>query len=207
MLRTILSSAIALTLTLPAWADDVGKSKTEELIGTFKQVKGLPEEGELSSSDRSGNKRAFASLDALFDFGTLTTTAIAPHKASLTDTQIDRYARLFTEMVRLMAYPNAGSAFGKAEYTVGASTEADGGFDAPVELYWEDQDLELEITFHWRPNNGSQRVVDVSFDGDSLVKDYQAQFGRIINKDGVESFMERLTRKHAEILEKRGGVL
>jgi len=205
MLRATLFSLLALAVTCPAWAGDTGQTKTEELIEAFKAVTPLPEEGALTADQRAANKTAFARLDALFDFDTLTTTAIEPHRAAVNDAQVAQYKTLFEAMVRLMAYPNAGQAFGKAEYNVTGSSAVEGGFDTSVEMYWEEQDLDLELTFHWRGDN--LRVVDVSFDGDSLVKDYQAQFGRIINKDGADDFIARLEKKHVEIVEKRGGVL
>jgi len=205
MLRATTLSLLALAITVPAWAGDTGQAKTEELIEAFKSVTPLPEEGALTADQRAANKTSFARLDGLFDFDTLTTTAIEPHKASVSDAQITEYKKLFREMVRLMAYPNAGQAFGKAEYSVTGSAAVDGGYDTDVEMYWEEQDLDLELTFHWR--GSTPRVVDVSFDGDSLVKDYQAQFGRIINQDGADEFVARLQKKHTEIQEKRGGVL
>ena len=205
MLRATLFTLLALAVTSPAWAGDAGQTKTEELIEAFKAVTPLPEEGALTADQKASNRRAFERLDALFDFENLTTTAIEPHKASLSDAQIQQYKKLFEAMVRLMAYPNAGQAFGKAEYRVTGSAAVEGGFDTTVEMYWEEQDLELELTFHWRGD--TLRAGDVSFDGDSLVKDYQASFGRIINKDGADEFIARLEKKHAEILEKRGGVL
>lgn len=208
MLRTFLALATGLMFAFPALAQDAGSTQTTELIDTFCQVKPLPEEGALSDADRAGNKVAFAKLDALFDFGTLTATAIEPHKAQLTDAQLTAYAKQFKEMVRLMAFPNAGQAFSKAEWAVlESAATSTGGFDTTVELAWEENDLELEITFHWSNASGSLRLVDVSFDGDSLVKDYQNQFGRILNKEGADEFMKRLSDKHAEILEKRRGVL
>ena len=183
-------------------------ARPQELIATFCQVKPVPEEGELSAADRATNQSAFAKLDAIFDFDTLTSNAIEPHKDQLTAAQVTTYKTQFEEMVRLMAFPNAGQAFGNsANSIIGSTANSSGGFDVDVELSWEDKDLELEITFHWSDSGGTLRLVDVSFDGDSLIKDYQNQFGRILNKDGVDEFMKRLETKHAEIHEKRGGVL
>ena len=208
MLRSITTLAVVLLFAFPALAQDAGADRTTELVNTFCQVKPLPDEGALSDADRAGNKAAFARLDALFDFDTLTSTAMEPLKAQLTDAQLTTYSTKFREMIRLMAFPNAGQAFSKAEWSVlESAATSTGGYDTTVELSWEENDLELEITFHWSDAGGTLRLVDVSFDGDSLIKDYQNQFGRILNKEGVDDFMKRLSDKHAEILEKRQGVL
>jgi ABC-type transporter MlaC component len=208
MLRTTLALAAGLLISTTAMAQDAGSARTQELLDTFTQVKSLPDEGELSAADRASNKATFAKLDAIFDFDTLTGTAIEPHKAQLSATQLTEFKAKFTEMIRYMAFPNAGKAFGESENSILESTAtSSGGWDTTVELSWEENDLELEITFHWVDAGGTLRLVDVSFDGDSLIKDYQNQFGRILNKEGVDDFMKRLNDKHAEILEKRGGVL
>ena len=37
--------------------------------------------------------------------------------------------------------------------------------------------------------------MDVAFDGDSLIKDYQNQFARIIDKEGVAGLMKKMDEK------------
>ena len=67
-----------------------------------------------------------------------------------------------------------------------------GEVKVPVDAYIAEKDLDITTVFHWRKTAKGWRVVDVSFDGASLVKDYQNQFGRIIRKEGTDAFLNRL---------------
>jgi ABC-type transporter MlaC component len=39
----------------------------------------------------------------------------------------------------------------------------------------------------------------VAFDGDSLIKDYQNQFARIVDKEGASGLMKKVDEKRAEL--------
>jgi len=208
MYRIFIVLVLTTLTATAATAGDAGHDRTEELIAAFAKVHSVPDGGSLDDAGRAANRAAFAELDQLFDFQTLTSTAIAPHIEALTEEQQQRYHTLFRETLRMVAYPNAGKAFGSAEYTVGAGqARDDGGYDVAVELLYEEEDMELELTFHWSNQGGTLRMVDLSFDGDPLVKDYQNQFGRLIDKEGADGLIERMQRKHDDILAKRGGLL
>ena len=45
----------------------------------------------------------------------------------------------------------------------------------------------------------SLRIVDVSFEGDSLVKDYQNQIARVVDKQGGAGLLKVLDEKHAQL--------
>ena len=43
------------------------------------------------------------------------------------------------------------------------------------------------------------KLADLSFDGDSLVRDYQNQFSRIVTKDGAEGLLKKLDQRRATL--------
>ena len=74
---------------------------------------------------------------------------------------------------------------------------------APLEVLVK-EDFEITVTFHWMDSGSDWRIVDVSFDGASLVKDYQNQFGRIIDKEGAKGLLKRMVDRLQEEESKRG---
>ena len=66
------------------------------------------------------------------------------------------------------------------------------------------EDFEITVTFHWMDSGSDWRIVDVSFDGASLVKDYRNQFGRIIDKEGAKGLLKRMVDRLQEEESKRG---
>jgi ABC-type transporter MlaC component len=172
-------------------------ARTEALIAAFQAVK--PDDGKLTAADRRANELAFAALDSFFDFETLTTEPIRPHRAKFTAAQRQEFAGKFRELIRLVAYPGTGAFFRKAKRTVGVPRDAGDARVVDVELRVPEEDLATTVSFHWKPVGGTLRLVDVDFDGDSLVRDYRNQFGRIVDKDGAAGLLKRADEKLAEL--------
>ena len=55
----------------------------------------------------------------------------------------------------------------------------------PIDAHVVKDDLRTKIELYWGKKGGALKLVDVAFDGDSLIKDYQNQFARIVDKEGV----------------------
>jgi ABC-type transporter MlaC component len=195
----ILASAfIATSFGLPsARAAAGGKDRTEGLIAAFKKVK--TEGGKLVKQEKAANDRAFAELDDYFDFTTLTSKPIEPLADKLTPEEATRFKAKFRELIRLIAYANAGTAFRKAKLTLEPEVKKAARVAVPVKLRLEEDDLDLTVEFHWETVKGAWRIVDVLFDGDSLLKDYQNQIGKIVTKSGVPGLFKSLDNRRAEL--------
>jgi ABC-type transporter MlaC component len=162
--------------------------RTESLLAAFKDVRAPAADGvAVSPEDREANKKAFAALDQHIDFDAITTAAIAPHKGKLNATQMKHYKEVFTELIRQVSYPRSGRLLARAQVKVGTPK----GNDVPVQLRVPDEDVEVNVTFHW----AKDKLVDASFDGASLVKDYQNQFGRILEKEGAAGLLAKLDKR------------
>jgi ABC-type transporter MlaC component len=170
--------------------------RTEGMLAAFKAVKAPAEKGAaLPAGDREANDKAFAALDGFIDFDAIVEGAIAPHKKKLSAAELDHYRSAFKELVRRVAYPDSGRFLSRAVLKVGASKTSGKVTDVPVKMTVAADDLETDVTFHWSEKAGAWRLVDASFDGASLVKDYQNQFGRIIDKDGAKGLLDKLDKR------------
>jgi len=163
------------------------KDRTVALVEAFWAVGGAEDEA------------AFRKLDGFFDYDRLTGDSIRPHRAKLSAEQIERYAGVFRELIRLVTYPDSGAFLRKAKLSFGAPRAEGKGVRVELHAELPAEDLELDIAFHWEESAAGWRVVDVSFDGASLVTDYANQFGRIIGKEGAAGLMRRLEDKLAEL--------
>ena len=193
----------ALLVAGTALAKETPWSRTEGLIAAFQKVKSAPEGAKLSEADRAANAATFRELDGFFDQERLTTEPLAPHREKLGPDQLVRFRKVFWQAIRIIVYPDSGAFFREAKWSLKAGKT---GGDIDLDARLEKEDLETRVTFHWRDAGDRWLLADVSFDGASLVKDYQNQFGRIIKKDGVEGLLKRLEERYRKEVETRGAL-
>lgn len=206
--RTFAGAALGLMVagalaTTPARASEP-KARTKALIETFLQVAKPPKEGALTPEQRQRNCAAYERLDRFFDFEAMISAAIEPHRDRLRPAQLERFKSDFRELIRRLAYPESGDYFRRTDITYGDATVRGESADVVMRAYDPRKDWETVVTFHW-VQDGAWRLVDASFDGDSLVKDYQNQFGRLIEEHGVDGFLQKVRDKLAEARDKPFG--
>ncbi len=201
-MRLLSTAVVALALSLPvAAAAKTPLERTNELIEALKAVKTAKEGESLSPADKEANKAAFKKLDGFFDFQVLTSEPLVPHKAKLTADQQTKVKSMFGELIRLVAYPKSGSFLREAQVKLGAGAKPD---EVAMDAAIPKDDLKTTVVFRWKDQGGAWRVIDVSFDGSSLIKDYQNQFGRIIDKDGAQGLLNKLTSRLDKERQKQG---
>jgi phospholipid transport system substrate-binding protein len=191
-----------LTLLLPGLAfaaKDPAQVRAEAFIAGLKRVKPLK-----SPADRAANEKVFTELDGFIDFDSLTVEAIKPRADKFNADQKAEYMKKFRELVRLIAYPDSGDFFKEAQVTF-KPVEAKGAVtNVPFNARMAKEDLETDVTLHWVGKGEAAKLIDVSFDGESLVKDYQNQFTRIIDKDGVPGLIKKLDERRGELAKQMG---
>lgn len=176
-----------------------GRKRTLQMIDLFKGLKS-PEQGKpLSAGQLTKNTSLFKQLDGLLDEDSIVGGTIEPHKSKFKPEELKEFKELFWKTLRLVAYPSSGVFFHEAKYDVGANQAKGGGAQVLVQAELVEEDIETEVLFHWKQLGGALRLVDVSFDGASLMHDYRNQFGRIIGKRGVGGFLDALRKKHSEV--------
>ena len=105
---------------------------------------------------------------------------------------------MLEELIRMVAYPDSGAFLNEAKITIGAAKINGNKADVEMEALLEEEDFETIATYHWHKVKKQWKLFDVSFDGDSLIKDYQNQFGGIIKEKGVKGLVDLLNKRHAK---------
>lgn len=163
-------------------------AKTNALLSYWKTHSGIDEDAAAPLPPE---------LADIFDYDQLTESAIEPHRKQFTAEQIGRYTKIFGDLLRRTVHARAGSALGKTDYKVAKSKKKGKATEVEVSAYLPDEDITTRVVFVWERASAWQ-VVDVRIDGASLVADYRNQFGRMINKDGVDGFIAKLERRLAK---------
>ena len=219
MIRTrLIAAAFCAMTTLPtvvsaagpeaAAAAPAARARTDALIAAFKKVARPAEGGALSAEQRKTNEQAFAELDTYFNQDRLVGDTIAPFKDQFSPAQLERFKTSFWKTLRLITYTDSGAFFQKAKLTF-QPPQVKGDGEAATALvsmtaYIAEDDAETDVALHWAGTPKGLQLVDTSFDGASLVKDYQNQFGRIIKKEGVEALIEKLEQRYAKVSAQKG---
>ena len=197
MKRTILALSLLPTLAFAGALGDEGSKRTQAFIDNLMAVKSS-DTAPLSKSDVDANQKVFTELDGFFDWEYLMNEPVKTRADKFTPAEMSDFTKKFKEVLRLAAYPDSGSFFRKARYKVGAGKEdAEGKVTVGIDAKRED--LETRVDLHFRKVGDALRLYDVSFDGDSLVKDYQNQMVRIIDKGGAKDLISKIDKRKTEL--------
>ena len=143
------------------------------------------------------------SLDRYFDYDHMVMEPIRPHRRHFSRSQIKRYDAMFRELLSIAPHISSGGALSRLDYTLEGPKLESSKAHVTMDAFDPEEDIETTVIFHWEKKKGVWRIFDVSFDGASLVKDYQNQFGRIIKKEGSDALLKRLEARIAREREKR----
>lgn len=201
-MRTLAAALVTLALVLPSIAPaadapavaDAAKKRTEALIAAFGRVK---------PGGEAANAALFRELDGFLAFDVLIDAALATRADRFTAAQRASFEQTFRTLLREMAYPNAGRFFGEAKVRIAGAKPAEGGAVVRIDAYVPKEDLDTVVGVHWKEIDGALRIVDVDFDGDSLVLDYRNQFAAIIDKEGADGLLRKVQEKLDEV--RKGG--
>jgi len=147
--------------------------------------------------------KAFAELDGYFALEELVSAAVAPRAARFSAAELARFKASFLEVLRLVAYAESGAFFRKARVTWGEARAEGEETAVPAKVVVPNEDLTTEVEFRWRRARGALRVVDVAFEGDSLLRDYQNQIARIVDKSGPAGLQKAVDERRAELGKER----
>lgn len=192
----LILAALLPTLAMAGLPED-GKKRTEAFIDRLLAVKAT-DKGPLSKADQDANQKVFSELDGFFDWDYLMSEPVKPRIDKFSPAEKAEFTKKFKEVLRLAAYPDSGSFFRTAKYAVnlGKETAAD---NVTVSIDAKKGDIETKVDIHYRKIGDTLKLFDVSFDGDSLVKDYQNQMVRIIDKGGAKDLIAKIDKRKAEL--------
>lgn len=184
-IHTLLASLlVAFGVTVsPAYATGTGelKSQTSRLLQQW--------------TSKSNTGALPADVVNSFDYESFATEAIKTHAAQLSSQQTAKYQQIFQALLKKTVHRQAGSALADTKYTVGEAKIDGGKATVAVDATMPKDDTQTSVVFTWRKKGEDWKIVDLSIDGGSLVRDYSNQFGRIIKRDGVEALLSRLDKR------------
>ncbi len=184
--RFILFTGLLLLASHLVVADPLNRS--QNFIQAFKAI-----------NAKQTDETAYKNVDAFINFNILSQDAIKPHRDKFSAQQASTFQTLFTQLIRLIAYPDTGLFFTENKYSYGKAINKDNLTLIPLNVLITEEDLEMELGLYWHQYQNQWLLTDISIDEDSMVKDYQNQFGRIINKSSVPELLKKLENKIAEI--------
>jgi ABC-type transporter MlaC component len=193
--RIALGALVVIALVSPPparAAAQIARDRTEALISAFKQVK---PPSALRAEYKAANASAFRQLDGFLDFETLTSAPVAPRATKFSPEQMAAFRTKFKRVIRLSAYPSSGDFFREATIVV-LPQHAEGGlWSVPVRASFPEKHVETVVEFRWIRRAGALKLVDLLFDGESMVAQYQRRLSRLIDKQGVAGMMTALDRR------------
>jgi len=161
------------------------QDQLQSLISALKQVK-------------KNNEASYKAVDPFINFKMLTKQSIAPHRKKFTDKQAKEFTKAFALLIRAVAYPQSSTFYNDAKETYQKTIIKGNTAIINSEAIIEKEDFDMEIGYQL-VKSPEWKLADLLIDEDSLVKDYQNQFGRIINKEGVEGLLKRVKNKLADV--------
>ena len=197
MLVSLLVAAPAVTLAAAPSAQE----HTDGLLNTFKKLKA--DKGNLTAADKATNEKNLSELDRQFDFHEICSKIISSRADKFSATEKATFEKKFHELVRAGAFIDSGDFFRKAKIEFKPTKTIGETQGVPVHVTIAADDVDETVEIRWRQTDGVWHVEDVLLDGDSLVKDYQNQVARIVDKRGVAGVIKTLDDKLAAVKKKR----
>jgi ABC-type transporter MlaC component len=167
--------------------------RTQALIAAFKKLK--PEATAPGPADEAANASVFREIDGFIDFETLTSAPVAPRAAKFSADQMAAFRAKFKQLIRLSAYQSSGALFREARITLLPQRAVAGVSAVPLKASFPEKHTEVVIEFRWTRRAGTLKLVDLLFDGDSTVTQYQRRLSRLIDKHGVAGMMAALDQR------------
>ncbi len=163
-------------------------------------------QGLIQENVRKGTPEALAlegkivmTVRQFLDIDELGRRALRDHTDSISPSQLDELLRLLRNLIE-QSYVNA--LLSNKAYTVNYLDETNGSerqVSTEVHTTRKGRPYVVQVDFHLRREGAQWRAYDVETDGVSLIRNYRAQFNRIIAKEGYEGLLARMKKRYAEL--------
>lgn len=198
---TYLAGAVTLLLLLglaqPAPAEQQAAPATvvtevnETLIGAMREAEALAFRGRY--------ERLAPVLTAAFNFPFMARVAAGRHWKDLAPGQQDRLAEAFAEM-SVTTFAARFDGYSGQSFRVGESLDQPRGGVLVRNRLINGAESSVAIDYLLRDFDGRWRIVDVFLDGTvSELATKRAEYASILNRDGYEGLLARITEKTAEL--------
>lgn len=197
-----LTFAFALTLGLPASSSARAQEPAAAesfLRGRHDAVQQLlrrPARGDAALAQRRA--RLTEALGALLDYTELSRRALGEHQARATPAQRTEFETLLRQLVERSYQKNLESTSSYEVRYLGAT--ASGGavtVRTVAKSRTNGRAPEINIDYTLHQVGGGWRVFDIATDGVSLVRNYRAQFHRLVSRDGFDALLAKMRERLA----------
>ena len=135
-------------------------------------------------------------LSDILDFPAMAEAALGEEWAKHSEGERKDFVAAFERLVRAT---NLGRLELYRTPTVDYLDETVEGEKGSVRTSIKSRDTITEVTYSFHQVGGRWRVVDYTIDGGSAMRNYRAQFGKILEKYGWTGLVERLRKRAAEL--------
>lgn len=151
-----------------------------------------------AASERREAPAQFGGLDRYFDYDALSAAPFKGHRKVLKAKELAELQSTFRVLITQLTH-KSGEKLAEGQVTVGAARKFADTCAVDFEVNRPEDDITSQVTLVWRRQTAGWRVVDVAFDGASVTKDYENQFGRILKKDGAQALLTKLKERLAHV--------
>ncbi|MBX3274172.1 MAG: ABC transporter substrate-binding protein [Sandaracinaceae bacterium] len=194
-----LAALVAALCLFPALASAQGTARAF-LEARHEEVNGILRDGATTdAARRQRTERLTRMLNDLLDYQALAEAALADHWRSRSETEREQFVNLLRQLVERNYETNLERIL---EFEVSYDDERARGDRTVVTTSARSRTQRrqppVEIEYTLRRDGRRWRVVDVTTDGVSMVRNYRDQFGRIIARDGWAELIARMERRLEE---------
>jgi phospholipid transport system substrate-binding protein len=134
------------------------------------------------------------------DYNELARRSLARHWDTLTPKQRDEFSNTLRELVErsYLRQLHGGSGGYNIKYDKEEKTGNEALVDATLHTTSRGKKVEIALQYKMLGKNGHWLVYDVLTDEQSMLENYRAEFNKIIQKDGFDALMKRMTKKLEE---------
>ena len=132
-------------------------------------------------------------IDTLLDYEGLSRSALRDHWDARTPTERSEFVGLLKQLVERSYKKNLRSTLGYDIRYLGEDTDELGTVvktRAKSTTHKREPAITIDYTLH--KVDGQWRVIDITTDGVSMVRNYRSQFNRILRKDGWADLIQRM---------------
>ncbi len=149
------------------------------------------------------NKKIKAYCNYVFNIKYMGRQAIADNWSKLNYRQKREYDSLLFRIVNKIVYKDASRQLNDMRLTYrGVRRISSGLYKVLVDIYIISEKMDIKAEYILKQYGRFYRVIDIYFDGESLVQDYRVEFNRIIRNHGVEGNRNSLLNRMRRTLRK-----
>ena len=192
-MRRTIPIIMVLLIIIPSLAKgaqplEVLKAHIDQVIGILKDP---IYQGDVNNEEQ--REKIWKVIDSVFDFNEMGKRAVATHWKRFTSPQKKEFSDLFarflgnTYLGRIQGYQDEEVKYLDEKILTVSK--------ALVKTTIVREDIETPVNYSMRKNSGTWKIYDVRIEGVSMVKNYRAQFSKVLMKKSPTHLIELLKEK------------